>query len=153
MTTSSHHNAIINVCKYPRNSKCSQAYNPTSMGASEEPLSESPPWEKLVSWEPLLLWANWTRCIGKMCGTPRSMSCASSGAGPSGTQLVRRLGGVHDVWDYSLGNPRQAIRWGSEGRMQHGDSVRDSSQDYEVKYFGRFQVWYLQWQHAWMQGD
>ena len=48
-------NAIINVWQYPRNSKCSQAYNPTSMGASEEPLSESPPLEKLVFWEPLLL--------------------------------------------------------------------------------------------------
>ena len=32
-----------------------QAYNPTSMSASEEPLSEGPPWEKLVPWEPLLL--------------------------------------------------------------------------------------------------
>ena len=53
----------------------------------------------------------------------------SSGAGPSGARLVRRLEGVHDVWDYSLGNPTQAIRWGTEGRMQRGGSVRDGSQD------------------------
>ena len=57
-----------------------------------------------------------------------------------GAELVRGLGGVHDVWDYCLGNPRQAIRWGGEGWIQHDDSVRDGSQDYEVNYFGRFQV-------------
>ena len=64
-----------------------------------------------------------------MCGTPRSMPWAFSGAGPPGARLVRRLGDVRDVWDYSLGDPTQAVRWGTEGRMQRGDSVRDGSQD------------------------